>query len=88
VVEETSRAGIDTAGRFVRLKGLTAISRGAKRLKAQDLLITELDQPRQKVLARVACGRHAYAPALRTMDEFVKALHGRIQSRWLPLTRF
>ena len=80
-LEETSRAEFDNSGRFVRLKGLTRdITRRKQAEKRQDLLITELDHRVKNVLARVAAVVMHTRRRCETMDEFVKALHGRIQS--------
>jgi PAS domain S-box-containing protein len=80
-LEETSRAEFDKSGRFVRLKGLTRdITRRKQAEKRQDLLITELDHRVKNVLARVAAVVMHTRRRCETMDEFVKALHGRIQS--------
>src|SRR5262249_28598086 len=76
-----SRAEFDKSGRFVRLKGLTRdITRRKQAEKRQDLLITELDHRVKNVLARVAAVVMHTRRRCETMDEFVKALHGRIQS--------
>jgi PAS domain S-box-containing protein len=54
-LEETSKAEFDTAGRVVRLKGLTRdITRRKQAEERQDLLIAELDHRVKNVLARVA----------------------------------
>jgi PAS domain S-box-containing protein len=80
-LEETSRAEFDTAGRVVGLKGLTRdITRRKQSEKRQDLLIAELDHRVKNVLARVAAVVMHTRQRCGTMDEFVKALHGRIQS--------
>jgi PAS domain S-box-containing protein len=80
-LEETSRAEFDTTGRVVRLKGLTRdITRRKQSEKRQDLLIAELDHRVKNVLARVAAVVMHTRRRCGTMDEFVKALHGRIQS--------
>jgi len=80
-LEETSRAEFDTAGRVVRLKGLTRdITRRKQSEKRQDLLIAELDHRVKNVLARVVAVIMHTRQRCGTMDEFVKALHGRIQS--------
>ena len=80
-LEETSRGEFDTAGRLVRLKGLTRdITRRKQAEQRQDLLIAELDHRVKNVLARVtAVVRHTRRRS-GTMYEFVKALDGRIQS--------
>jgi PAS domain S-box-containing protein len=80
-LEETSRAEFDTTGRVVRLKGLTRdITRRKHSEKRQDLLIAELDHRVKNVLARVGAVVMHTRCRSETMDEFVKALHGRIQS--------
>ncbi len=80
-LEETARAEFDTTGRVVRLKGLTRdITRRKQAEKRQDLLIAELDHRVKNVLARVAAVVMHTRQRCGTMDEFVKALHGRIQS--------
>ncbi len=80
-LEETSRAEFDSAGRFVRLKGLTRdITRRKQAEQRQDLLIAELDHRVKNVLARVAAVVMHTRRRSGTMDEFVKALGGRMQS--------
>jgi PAS domain S-box-containing protein len=80
-LEETSKAEFDTTGRVVRLKGLTRdITRRKQSEKRQDLLIAELDHRVKNVLARVAAVIMHTRRGCGTMDEFVEALHGRIQS--------
>jgi PAS domain S-box-containing protein len=80
-LEETSRTEFDTTGRAVRLKGLTRdITRRKHAEERQDLLSAELDHRVKNVLARVAAiVRQTYRRS-GTMDEFVSALDGRIQS--------
>ncbi len=80
-LEETSRAEFDTTGRLMRVKGLTRdITRRKQAEKRQDLLSAELDHRVKNVLARVgAVARHTRRRC-GTVDEFVKALDGRIQS--------
>jgi PAS domain S-box-containing protein len=80
-LEETSRADFDASGRFVRLKGLTIDITGRKRAEQhQDLLIAELDHRVKNVLARVAVVSMYTRQGSRSIDEFVRALDGRIQS--------
>jgi two-component sensor histidine kinase len=80
-LEETSKAEFDTTGRVVRLKELTSdITRRKQSEKRQHLLIAELDHRVKNVLARVAAVVMHTRRRSRTMDEFVKALHGRIRS--------
>jgi PAS domain S-box-containing protein len=80
-LEETSRAEVDTAGRLLCVKGLTRdITRRKQSEKRQDLLGAELDHRVKNVLARVvAVVRHTQRRC-GTIDEFVKAIDGRIQS--------
>jgi PAS domain S-box-containing protein len=80
-LEETSRAEFDTTGRVVRLQGLTRDITSRKQYeKRQDLLIAELDHRVKNVLARVGAVVMHTRRRCETMDEFVKALHGRIRS--------
>jgi PAS domain S-box-containing protein len=80
-LEETSEAEFDAAGRVVRLKGLTRdITRRKQDEERQDLLIAELDHRVKNVLARVAVVAMHTRQGSGTMDEFVHALGGRIQS--------
>jgi PAS domain S-box-containing protein len=80
-LEETSKAEFDSAGRVVRLKGLTRdITRRKQAEERQDLLIAELDHRVKNVLARVAVVAMHTRHGSGTMDEFVRALSGRIQS--------
>src|SRR5262249_48611130 len=80
-LEETSRAEFDTAGRLVRVHGLARdITRRKQSEKRQDLLRAELDHRVKNVLARVAAVvRYTQQPSA-TINEFVNALDGRIQS--------
>lgn len=80
-LEETSRAEFDATGRFVRLKGLTLDVTARKRAEErQDMLVAELDHRVKNVLARVAVVAMYTRQGSSTMDHFVKALDGRIQS--------
>jgi PAS domain S-box-containing protein len=80
-LEETSRTEFDTSGCAVRLKGLTRdITRRKESEKRQDLLIAELDHRVKNVLARVGAIVTRTGQRCGTVDEFVRALHGRIQS--------
>ena len=80
-LEETARAEFDATGRLLRVKGLTRdITRRKQSEKRQDLLSAELDHRVINVLARVtAVVRHTRRRS-GTIDEFVQALDGRIQS--------
>jgi PAS domain S-box-containing protein len=80
-LEESSRAEFDATGRAVRLKGLTIDITERKRAEErQRLLIAELDHRVKNVLARVAVVAMYTRQGSRSMDEFVQALDGRIQS--------
>jgi two-component sensor histidine kinase len=76
-----ARGEFDGAGRLARLKGLKRdITRRKQSEQRQDLLMSELDHRVKNVLARVAVvAMHTRQPN-QTMDEFVKALDGRLQS--------
>jgi PAS domain S-box-containing protein len=80
-LEKFSTAEFNTAGRLVRLKGLIRdITRRKQAEKRQDLLSAELDHRVKNVLARVAAVAMHTRQGSETMDEFVRALAGRIQS--------
>ena len=80
-LEESSRAEFDAAGRYVRLKGLTIDITERKRAEERQLLlIAELDHRVKNVLARVAVVAMYTREGSSSMDEFVQALDGRIQS--------
>jgi PAS domain S-box-containing protein len=80
-LEETSSAEFDAEGRFVRLKGLTIDVTARKQAEErQDRLIAELDHRVKNVLARVAVVAMQTRQGSSSIDEFVKALDGRIQS--------
>jgi PAS domain S-box-containing protein len=80
-LEETARGEFDASGHFVRLKGLTRdITQRKRAEERQDLLIAELDHRVKNVLARVAVVAMHTRQGQRTIDEFVTALDGRLQS--------
>lgn len=80
-LEETAKAEFDAAGHFVRLKGLTLdITERKQAEERQDRLIAELDHRVKNVLARVGVVAMQTRQGSSSMDEFVKALEGRIQS--------
>jgi len=80
-LEQTARAEFDAAGRFVRLKGLTLDITARKRAEErQDALLAELDHRVKNVLARVAVVSMYTRQGSNSMEEFVRALDGRIQS--------
>ena len=80
-LEETARAEFDMRGRLMRIRGLTRdITRRKQAQERQDLLIAELDHRVKNVLARVRAVIRHTRRRCRTVDEFVEALDGRIQS--------
>jgi PAS domain S-box-containing protein len=80
-LEETARADFDAAGRVLRLKGLTRDITDRKHAEQrQDMLAAELDHRVKNVLSRVAVAAMYTRQGSRSMDEFVRALDGRIQS--------
>jgi two-component sensor histidine kinase len=80
-LEEVSKAEFDAAGRLIRLKGLTLDITEKKRAEErQNALMAELDHRVKNVLARVAGVAMSTRRASSSMDEFVRALDGRIQS--------
>jgi PAS domain S-box-containing protein len=80
-LEETARADFDAAGGVVRLKGLTRdITERKLAEQRQDMLAAELDHRVKNVLSRVAVAAMYTRQGSRSMDEFVRALDGRIQS--------
>jgi len=80
-LEETAKAEFDAAGRVVRLKGLTRdvteFQRGEER---QSLLVAELDHRVKNTLACVSVIAQRSRDGRPSMDEFLEALDGRIQS--------
>jgi len=80
-LEETARADFDAAGNVVRFRGLTRDITERKRAEErQDLLVAELDHRVKNVLSRVAVAAMYTRQGSRSMEEFVRALDGRIQS--------
>jgi PAS domain S-box-containing protein len=80
-LEQNARADFDAAGRVVRLKGVTRDITERKRAEQrQDMLAAELDHRVKNVLSRVAVAAMYTRQGSRSMDEFVRALDGRIQS--------
>jgi PAS domain S-box-containing protein len=80
-LEEIAKAEFDAAGRLVRVKGLTLdISERKRAEKHQSQLIAELDHRVKNVLARVAVVAMYTRQGCNSMDDFVEALDGRIQS--------
>ena len=80
-LEETSEAEFDTAGRYIRLKGLTVDITERKRAEEhQAVLIAELDHRVKNALARVSVVAMFTREGSSSIDEFVKSLQRRIQS--------
>jgi PAS domain S-box-containing protein len=80
-LEQTAKGEFDSAGRLTRMRGLTLdITERKHAEERQDLLIAELDHRVKNVLARVAVVAMQTREGSSTMDQFVKALEGRIQS--------
>jgi PAS domain S-box-containing protein len=80
-LEESARAEFDATGRFVRLKGLTLDITARKRAEERnDLLVAELDHRVKNVLARVGGVAGFTSQGSGTMEEFVRALDGRVKS--------
>jgi PAS domain S-box-containing protein len=80
-LEQTAKGEFDLTGRLTRMRGLTLdITERKHAEERQDLLIAELDHRVKNVLARVAVVAMQTREGSSTMDQFVKALEGRIQS--------
>jgi PAS domain S-box-containing protein len=80
-LEQTAKGEFDSTGRLTHLRGLTLDITDRKLAEArQDLLIAELDHRVKNVLARVAVVAMQTREGSRTMDEYIKAVEGRIQS--------
>jgi len=80
-LEQTAKGEFNAAGRLTRLKGLTLDITERKRAEEhQDRLTAELDHRIKNVLARVAVVAKQTREGSSTMEQFVKALEGRIQS--------
>jgi PAS domain S-box-containing protein len=79
--EETGRAEFDATGRHLRLKGLTYDITERKRAEEhQRLLVRELDHRVKNVLASVGAVAQRTREGSGSMDEFLQAFDGRIQS--------
>ncbi|MFL6819911.1 MAG: MASE1 domain-containing protein [Bradyrhizobium sp.] len=80
-LEERATVDFDAAGQSVRIRGLTVDITERKRAdEHQRLLIAELDHRVKNVLARVATVAEYTRQSSSTMDEFIQAIDGRIQS--------
>jgi len=80
-LEERGTAEFDTTGRYLRLKGLTRDITERKRAEeGQRLLVRELDHRVKNVLASVATVAQRTQEGSASMDDFLQAFDGRIQS--------
>jgi PAS domain S-box-containing protein len=80
-LEETAKAEFDTAGRLLRIKGLTRDVTERKVLEEhKNLLIAELDHRVKNVLAIVSVVASRTQETSSSMADFVTALDGRIRS--------
>lgn len=80
-VEDTARGEFDTAGRLVRVSGLGVDVTERKQAEIrQEILVAELDHRVKNVLVRVAAIVSETRESSQSMDDFVKALGGRLQS--------
>ena len=79
--EETARGEFDTAGRLVRVSGLGVDVTERKQAEIrQNILVAELDHRVKNVLVRVAAIVSETRESSHSMDDFAKALGGRLQS--------
>ena len=80
-IEETGKAEFDSAGRYLRLKGLTRDITDRKRAEErQRQLVHELDHRVKNVLASVAMVAQRTREGSTSMDEFLRGFDGRIQA--------
>jgi PAS domain S-box-containing protein len=80
-IEETGKAEFDSAGRYLRLKGLTRDITDRKRAEEQQaLLIRELHHRVKNMLATVQAVMGSTARASTTIEEFQRAFTGRIMA--------
>jgi PAS domain S-box-containing protein len=80
-LEETAKAEFDTAGRLVRVKGLTLDVTARKRSEDQQrLLIAALDQRVKDLLGRIAAVAKDMQGTSSSLEEYVGALDLRISS--------
>jgi PAS domain S-box-containing protein len=80
-LEETGKAEFDASGRFLHLRGLTRDITDQKQAEErQRLLVAELDHRVKNVLASVAAVAQRARESSGSMDDFLKAFDGRIQS--------
>ena len=80
-LEETGNAEFDAGGRLLRLRGLTQdITDHKQAQERQRLLVRELDHRVKNALASVAAVAQRAREGSGSMDDFLKAFDGRIQS--------
>jgi PAS domain S-box-containing protein len=80
-LEETARAEFDAQGHYARLKGLVRdITRRKRNEEHRQRLVAELDHRVKNILARVAVVAMSTSQRSNSMQEFVKAVDGRIRS--------
>ena len=80
-LEQTARAEFDATGRYVRLKGLIRDITERKRSEEhRELLVAELDHRVKNVLASVSAVAQRTREGSGSIDEFLQAFDGRIQS--------
>jgi PAS domain S-box-containing protein len=80
-LEETARGEFDSAGRLLRINGLTRDITERKELEDhKNMLISELDHRVKNVLATVLTVASRTQETSSSMAEFVAALEGRIKS--------
>ena len=80
-LEETGKAEFDAGGSLLRLRGLTRdITEHKQAQERQRLLVDELDHRVKNVLASVATVAQRARDSSGSVDDFLKAFDGRIQS--------
>jgi PAS domain S-box-containing protein len=80
-LEETGKAEFDSAGRRVRIKGLTCDITERKRAEEQQrFLVRELDHRVKNVLASTGAVAQRTGEGSGSIDEFLQRFDGRIQS--------
>jgi PAS domain S-box-containing protein len=80
-LEETGRAEFDADGQFLRLRGLTRdITEHKQAEERQRLLVRELDHRVKNALASVAAVAQRARQGSGSIDDFLQAFDGRIQS--------
>jgi PAS domain S-box-containing protein len=80
-LEETAQAEFDAEGHYARLKGLIRdVTRRRRNEEHRQRLVAELDHRVKNILARVTVVAMSTSQRSNSMQEFVKALDGRIRS--------